>query len=206
MQPFIGGTAGVVRSTVGLFTEFIVASVSIFGQLSFDGNTGAGNDITIDNIELILMPGDSVTLITGHSKFDCYLPHQNEVSVELVGFEEFPTILTVLAAAPESLHLPAPPQGYGNAGFGGISQVSAFQASDGGVDYANLPLTRKHTDPVAPIVATTVSNGMEIPVNASTAINNPGFITVQQRRDFPIVDIQFVEIEGNMPGNIKSSG
>jgi len=212
VTPAIGVTMGVTRSTLGTFTEYIVAPTSgVAAALSFLGAGGAGNDISIDNVELILMPGDSVTTINGHYKFDCYLPHQNEVSVELVAFPNVPGILTTLAAAPESLSLPAPPVGYGNAGFGGIAQVSEFTLTlapfpgpPPGLFGIGLPLTRIHTDPVQPL-AHIIQNGMEIGVSAATAIQPPDFTEDQQIRDFPIVDIQYVEITGNMPGDIQAS-
>ena len=201
VQPFLGNQGGFIRSTAGVFTEEFVNVQP--GRLEFKGDGLLAATIDIDNIELILLPSAETILINGHYKFDCYLPHQNEVSVELVGFGPFSIITDVSAAAPASLHLPAPPSGYGNAGFGGIAQVSEFIANDGFFAYGNLPLTRIHSVPSGG--AATMLNGMEISVNLFTAINNPVYSEAQKTRDFPIVDVQYVEIEGNMPGNIQAS-
>lgn len=200
VQPVLAGTNGILRSTVGLFAEEITAG-STNTQLVFVGNTGAGRTVTIDDIELILLPGEDIAIISGHYKFDCYLPHKNEVTVELVSFPS--SIVTVItsAAAPPSYRLAVPPAGYGNAGFGGIAQVSQFRYDVGVGDEVNLPLTREHTDPDPPLIGgDIVQNGMEMPVTELTAINVPSVI-----RDFPIVNVEYVEIEGTMPANIQAS-
>ncbi len=213
IQPTLGGTQGFTRSTVGIFTEEITTVQ--FGSLSFLAPAiVAGDDITIDNIELILLPSEETVVINSHYKFDCYLPHQNDVSVELVGWPDvdgFP--IQGLAAAPASFPLAAPPVGYGNAGFGGITQVTEFQnqvnllIGPNPVRDSNLPLTRKHSAPSVGPPFQIAQNGMELPVTPGTAIIPPFFTdaTPGALRNFPIVDIQYVEIDGNMPGNIQGS-
>ncbi|MCH7850939.1 MAG: hypothetical protein IH845_04825 [Nanoarchaeota archaeon] len=204
IQPFVGNTAGFVRSTVGTFTEEITAASTLAPGLRMTASGGLGNNITIDNIELILLPSEETILINGHYKFDCYLPHQNEVTVELVSFLENPNIALISAVAPASIHIPAPPVGYGNVGFGGISQVTEFRSDIGGFLDIDLALTRIHTDP-AVVPGDIIQNGMEIGVSIGTAINAPFFDDRQEIRNFPIIDIQYVEIEGNMPGHIQAS-
>lgn len=201
----VGGTSGTVRNTVGIFTEEIIAVST--GGLLFAPTGSAGNDITIDNIELILLPSEDTVIINGHSKFDCYLPHKKEVSVELVTFDDSPPVEIFAQAAPASFPIPVPPLGYGNFPFAGsIPQLVELRMGilPGALRAFNLPMTRLHTDPTGIVAGEIVLNGMEIPVTAITAINPPG-ITGQQRRDFPIVDIQYVEIAENMPGHIQAS-
>lgn len=204
VQPFLGGIAGFVRSTVGLFSEEIVGGVTAPNQLLFRAPAGLGNDINIDNVELILLPEPDVVSINGHYKFDCYLPHQNEVTVELVTFSPTGIITQISAAAPASFPLAAPPAGYGNAGFGGIAQVTEFRNDIGGFEDIDLPLTRIHTNP-AVVAGDIIQNGMEIGVSILTAINQPTFDADFGPRNFPIIDIQYVEIQSNMPAWIQAS-
>ena len=217
VQAILGNTSGLVRATLGIHTEEITVTDFGAGQLVLASAVGVGNDISIDNVELILLPSSDTIIINGHSKFDCYLPHKKEVSVELVAFDTDPTSIppfSILSqGAPASFPIPRPPLGYGNIGFvGNIPQLVEFRNDilppvppfTTGRAF-NLPMTRLHTDPTGIVAAgEIVLNGMEIPVSAITAINEPG-ITGQKRRDFPIVDIQYVEISENMPPNIQAS-
>lgn len=210
VQPFLGNTAGFVRSTLGVFTEEIVAGNVVNPQLEFRcPAAGPADDIAIDNIELILLPEPDVVIINGHYKFDCYLPHRDQVTVELVGYPTEEGVLQNLAAAPASFPLAAPPAGYGNVGAGGIAQVDLVAHPIGGFDTFNLPLTRLITDPTPffGVGSNVVQNGMEIPVTDETAINEQvdSFRGDVGPRNFPIVNVQYVEIGGLMPDNIKGS-
>jgi len=212
VTPFIGGTAGFSRSTVGTFTEEIVGGLTTPLQLFFRGIGAVGENIDIDNIELILLPGTNVVTSTGHSKIDCYLPHQGNVTVELVSFPDNANIIQNLAAAPATFPLTAPPLGYGNAGFGGLLQVIEFRDilfTGPPIEVnSNLPLTRKYTEatPVPPGGLNIVQDGMEIAVTGATQINVPEFFSGEiGPRNFPIIDIQFVEILGTMPEQIRGS-
>jgi len=206
VQPFLGGGAGLLRTSVGVFSEEIVAGNVPNGQFLVRGVAGAPvTSVSIDNIELILLPEPDVVIINSHYDFDCYLPHQNEVTVELVGFPVDPNVTQISAAAPASFPLATPPAGYGNDGFGGIAQVTEFRTDIGGDDHINLPLTRIHTAPIL-IGTEIIQNGMEITVTTQSAINQQAnFGGDFGPRNFPIVNIQYVEIEGNMPANIQAS-
>lgn len=204
VQPVLAGITGTLRSSSGLFADEMIAGTITPFQLTFQANAGVGNKITIDDIELILLPGDDIAVIDGHYKFDCYLPHEDEVTVELVSFPSSLVPVITSAAAPPSFPLVAPPAGYGNDGFLGIPQITEFQYDIGGFNEINLPLTRLHTDPgvVFPDLA---QNGMEMPVSGLTAINPPSLEESQGVRDFPIVNVEYVEIEGIIPENIQAS-
>lgn len=207
VQAALGQSFGFIRTSIGTFTEEITVTDIGAALLIFTGALGIGNNASIDNVELILLPSEDTVIINGHSKFDCYLPHKKEVSVELVAFDTDVVIELISQAAPASFPIPVPPLGYGNFPFvGSIAQLTELRNGilGGGLRAYNLPMTRLHTDPTGIVAGEIVLNGMEIPVTAITAINTPG-ITGQGRRDFPIVDIQYVEISENMPGNIQAS-
>lgn len=205
VSPFVGGTSAPLGATLGIHTADVLTGITLPIQLEFTGNDGAGDNITIDNISLVLLAEADIVTINGHYDVDCYLPHQNDVTVELVAFPVSSGIAVTQAAAPASFQLLNPPAGYGNIGFpGAIAQITEMELKITGRDAVQLPLTRVHTNPSL-AGSDIAEDGIEIPVASQTAINQPQFNDADGPRNFPIVNVQYVEISENMPGNIRGS-
>ena len=172
-------------------TQMNVSSSKSFNSFVFRNQIGC--DLCFDGVNFVnyLTTGSPVYI-------DTYLLHEDDVSFSFSLGTEFSTTLS--AVAPSQAPATNPPQDYGKIGLSnplGNIPVSNLRSMGFGTD-AELR-------PFGDLTTPTVSNPftyLQFPIiDGTTSLTDD---SIQGRKAYPIVQVQYVEIQGN-PTKLKSN-
>lgn len=164
--------------------------------IRFDSNSGQYDFIhRTDHIETYNREGTPKFNTVGHTVFNCYQIHSSTVRLLVLRIPTLHQTIINWAAVPRITNEPNNPLGYEQDAL-----VYAARLVPGGVDSGNY-YTNAIRHPVLPLPPT-FKNTFGLNVNPETELVQPAD---PDEYSYPMIQISYVEIRGEIPDSIKGS-
>lgn len=175
-------------------------------QVIFRTEKSVNNFIVRDDLQVSMISGPGgLTVneanVTGHYSKDCYLIHEEDIVVSISVAPPIVGTASGLGVPPNRLKPESPSSGYGSDPATAIPQTvtELYPLAIGEM----IALSRKFGTSSLP--TTFPTGNLRYPIVAATALNPTFIATSEGQRSYPILNIDYVEINKNVASEIFSS-